>query len=34
MFFVNCVDADADEKRKKRRHSINFDSNVFVKIDS
>jgi hypothetical protein len=31
MFFVNYVDADAnaDEKREKRRHFIDFSSNVF-----
>jgi hypothetical protein len=34
MFFVNCVDANADEKREKRRHSTNFDSNVFEFDDS
>jgi hypothetical protein len=34
MFFINCVDADADEKREKRHHFIDFDSNVFESDDS
>jgi hypothetical protein len=29
MSFVNCVDADTNEKREKRRHFIDSDSNVF-----
>jgi hypothetical protein len=33
MFFVNCVDADANEKREKRRHFIDSDSNVFESDD-
>jgi hypothetical protein len=35
MFFVNCV--DADEKREKRRHFIDFDSNdetFFIDVSS
>jgi trehalose-6-phosphatase len=32
MSFVNCV--DADEKREKRRHSTDSDSNVFESDDS
>jgi hypothetical protein len=34
MSFVSCVDADANEKREKRRHSTDFDSNVFESDDS
>jgi vacuolar-type H+-ATPase subunit I/STV1 len=36
MSFVNCVDADADadEKREKRRHFIDFNSHVFEFDDS
>jgi hypothetical protein len=34
MSFVSCVDADADEKREKRRHSTDSDSNVFESDDS
>jgi hypothetical protein len=40
MFFVNCVDANADadanadEKREKCRHFIDFSSNVFEFNDS
>jgi trehalose-6-phosphatase len=34
MFFVDCVDADADEKREKRRHFIDSDLHVFESDDS
>jgi hypothetical protein len=36
MSFINCVDAnaDADEKREKRRHFIDSSSNVFEFDDS
>jgi hypothetical protein len=34
MFFINCVDADANEKGEKRRYSTDFDSNVFESDDS
>jgi hypothetical protein len=34
LSFVSCVDADADEKLEKRRHSTDSDSNFFESNDS